>query len=940
MNVKKTFFLLLALLLSPLSYGQKKQNSIRHQLSFCKQNIYKYPDTVSVVLKNLSEYSLSDKEKMELYFYQYWYDHIYQKYTTASRASAVKGLGIANKQQHHYYQIQFNAAMIRSYINEQERAPQYYSNLQNLLKKIKEPSLRFDIYNALGMYHYIVTADTEKIAEYIAEADKIFEVNETSLSLFQLKDYYWIKGVSSTDLDKGLYFLDRALEVTMSIGDNYLKYDLYLWKIIYLTGIKGISDPELIIYIESLLQEPEKDKRHKRIYYPYLLQSLVFSGQDKKAENVFQLFEKRYKASGYKVNNEVNINMLGYFVYKKKQPHQSITYLEKYMNDIINHEWSKQDSLAVKMDRELKAKDLELKILAESFEAQKNAKQRDLIIGVSLIIFTLLAIYVYIKLKFKNQKLSLLTKYYDREKTINEERSLFLENISHEIKTPVTMVSGVLELINETKDKEKKKELLELARVNIKKLKREIKGMTYMNNHALIRKDNSERVPILFFMKKILTENLIGFRSKSVCLKWKHNFDLNTWVQLDDEKIQIIINNLISNALKYSPEKSLVEIECWVNEGEFYFQITDSGQGIPANEVNKVFDRFFQASNSKVGQGIGLAIVKHISDAISGKVNVTSEPNISTCFSFRFPTKFGEELSEKSSYTFYETQKLIQQITFKENKSTLLIVDDNEFIHAFYQEIFFDYNCVFSFGALAALDFLEKNKVDCVISDVMMPNMDGFDLKEAMNKNKLTIPVVFVTAKSIVNNKIEALRIGVIDYIQKPFEINELRVRVRNIIENYHSKLQYIDQEIIPTQNNVLSEKQHIELKAQDPMNIVKRMIKDIEKNISSEEYGVKQLAESVFYSESQLRRIVKKLTGFTPNKLILEVKLLRAESLLRQYPHAKIYEIQQQIGIKSSPYFSKVFKERFGIFPSEILERNNHVDIQKNDIKVNIEID
>lgn len=908
-----SFIIFIFLLFFDIAFAKhSEKKSVEELFDQCEKNIYTNPDSIDSLLIEFGNVQLNTRDSLKYYYYHFLYKKIYEKYTTASRTSILKGLQLAQRLEDIKYQIIFNGAMIDSYLHEQNKTAVYYKNLLQIEKEINQPKMLFMLYSKLMSYHLRIDQNIEKAKEYRKLASGILEKEEHLFTQFELREWYLNKAFTTENQEIAIQQMDTAIRYTLVNGDNYLKYEMYYWKIILLAN-GGITNPALIDYVNELLKNPEKDPRHKRIYYPYIIQAHVFRKEFVKAENRFKVFEKVYKDASYKVNNEVNVNMLGYFVYKQIKPSISLEYLEYYMNDVVERQWTAQDSIIVKYDREINKKEVEINLAKQELVSQRKSNQLTIVLIISGFVILLGTYLLYSRLKLKNQRLNLITKYYEKERSINEERSRFSENIAHEIKTPVTMVTGVLDMLEQAKTDEQRNELLELARVNANRLKRDIKGMMFLNNQTLIRKSHQEQIIILPFIRKTINEHLIALKSKSLHLSLSHNFTLASWVYLDEEKIQIVLNNLIGNAIKYSNEKGRIEVNCQVFDKQLSIKVTDYGKGIPKNEISKIFERFYQASNNKIGQGIGLSIVKRIIDELKGEISVSSIENEKTIFHFTIPVKYGKESDRPiNELIFSPDMESRNSSLVTSQKDKLLIVDDNELLHQFYREVFFDYQCIFAFNGIDALNKLEDESVDCIISDIMMPELDGIGFKKALDKKEVRIPIIFVSASENKNVKIEALQIGVMDYIQKPFDLSEIRARVHNLINNYDSR----KQEDVDEENGEIK----VEIIEKDPTDIVAKMIIDIQKNIADPDYSVKQLGESVFYSESQIRRIVKRHTGLTPNKLIMEVRLLTAERMIKQNPYLKAYEIQEEIGIKSSAYFSRMFKDRFGINPSELM--------------------
>ena len=394
----------------------------------------------------------------------------------------------------------------------------------------------------------------------------------------------------------------------------------------------------------------------------------------------------------------------------------------------------------------------------------------------------------------------------------------------------------------------------------------------------------------------------------------------------DQERISQVFNNLMSNAIKFTPQggKVSVEIKEDISEKLFHLHVKDTGIGISQNNVKHVFDRFYQIEGSTTrkgeGTGIGLAFVKELSHLMDGDIQLESNMGVGSTFKLSLPITNKAPLRDAilnsgKQINSAEVSLDIKQesVNINENREVVLLVEDNTDVRNYlraclenqYQIIEAENGEV---GITTALEIIP----DLIISDVMMPIKDGFEVCETLKQHELTshIPIIMLTAKADIDSKLAGLEFGADDYLAKPFHKKELLIRIKNLI-SLRKKLQSRYSDISKPIKS-----QDKKLKIEDEFVI--KIKETIEANIEDADFGPSELAKTIFLSKSQVHRKLKALTGKSTGQFIHQVKLHKAKEMLLNTQNSAT-QIAFEVGYKELSYFSKLFTEEFGASPSEI---------------------
>lgn len=514
----------------------------------------------------------------------------------------------------------------------------------------------------------------------------------------------------------------------------------------------------------------------------------------------------------------------------------------------------------------------------------------------------------------------------------------FFANISHEFRTPLTLILGPLkDLTEETGEQENSigaslKEKLLLMQRNAQKLLvliNQLLDLSKMDSGKIYL--NKQLVDIRAFAAHIVSAFSTEAERRDVSLSLYPD-DYNPVAEVDEELMEQAIGNLISNALKFTSAGGKVTVSVRqesANGNHVYVSVKDTGIGIPDKERAHIFDRFYQVSHgpsdNRQGTGIGLAFTKEVVELHGGSILVRSKMDKGSEFEITLPVSSDSHAQEavmlhlpdsKSRKRVYvHEQRWDEELRIeqpKEGSSDIVVVDDNPDILAYLEPHLSQRYGLFLFSnSQKALEFIREKKVDLVITDIMMPDPDGFEVCQAIKENESLnhIPVIMLTARVAEESKIEGLELGADDYISKPFSASELMVRVENLIEL----------------RNMLREKysQQVRIKGRevevssDDARFLQEVQAAIEAHMANSNFGVDWLADEVNLSSRQLQRKIRSITNLSAGGYIRLLRLERAGQLLEQH-WGNVSEIAYEVGFQDARYFSKLFKQTYGSTPSD----------------------
>lgn len=552
----------------------------------------------------------------------------------------------------------------------------------------------------------------------------------------------------------------------------------------------------------------------------------------------------------------------------------------------------------------------------------------------------LLVISLYIGISFYSSKLKLRASldYEKKEKKqieeLNQSKLRFFTNISHEFRTPLTLIVSQLEMLMERNDIQPLvyNKLVNIHR-NTLRMKRLITELLdFRKQEQGFQQFKFSKQNIYAFLDEIYLSFKEYARSKQINLEFLgRDNHLDVW--FDVEQLEKVIYNFLSNAFKYTSLEGTVSISVQECEKTVVILISDTGIGISEEHLGKIFDRFYQVDsmNNQKGTGIGLALSKSIIEAHKGEVSVRSVENQGSTFVIELP--LGDYhiensqkvltpnidlscISELTTYGEVALDDVTEEVATDEPdevKTKILIVEDNEELRDLLVRLFSKIYLVYA--AEDGEEGLEKTKElqpDIVLSDIMMPKMSGIEMCRKIKSNFETshIPVILLTAQTAEEYTIQGLKMGADDYVTKPFNVKHLFMRCNNLV-NGRKLLQrkYAKQ----TDNNV-----DILATNSTDHQFMEQCVTCIENNIDNPEFDVNMFAQEMNIGRTKLFLKIKGVTGQTPNDFILNIRLKKAQMLLKQTDVKTVSEIAYEVGFNSPSYFIKRFRELFGVTPAQ----------------------
>lgn len=511
-------------------------------------------------------------------------------------------------------------------------------------------------------------------------------------------------------------------------------------------------------------------------------------------------------------------------------------------------------------------------------------------------------------------------------KKLDMAKSQFFANISHEFRTPLTLIIGPLRdlLKSENKDDPKTAVLSRMYRnsKHLQNLTEEVLMLSKLETSKL--EITNSPINLLQFLKRTTASFESYAETKGIRYQLEADIDEAVVVALDIKKVEKVINNLISNALKFT-ERDHEVIVAAIIEDQLTITVRDTGKGIDAEHLPNIFDRFYQSpANSpeelQGGTGIGLALVKELTVAMKGDISVNSEPGKGTTFTVNLPLTImatdALDLDE-DDFDFKDNRDAVSPEAQKDVPKVLLVEDNTDMRSYIKGLLNGHYNIIEAANGVHAFQKLDDMRPDLIISDVMMPEMDGFTFLEKLRAHNkwLTIPVIMLTARVEGSDKMKALVIGVDDYLTKPFVSEELLIRVRNIIDNAQNRAgngTNVPGSITPEIEESLDSAIDI--------NWMKKVEVSASSRIGDYDFSVDSLAEELALSTRQFQRKIKQITGLTTTQYLQELRLQIARQGLERQDFRTVQEAALAVGLQSAKYFSKLFKARFGKLPSELL--------------------
>lgn len=648
-----------------------------------------------------------------------------------------------------------------------------------------------------------------------------------------------------------------------------------------------------------------------------------------------------------------HIYMLTYWLYKEAgDKDNTLKYVEKYV-DYIDADFQGQQAELVeefKIKHETQQKEAEL-------ERQREQSIWLMAFTVILLFFGAFLILVLLRQRKARKTLARQNKTIEAQtqklKEIDQLKSRFFANVSHELRTPLTLMLGPISSMLKSQQLDTKNftytKLVQQNAKDLLQLVSEILDLTKMESSKLELKE--ETTSIFQIMGRLVASFESMAVQKEIKYEYKFLAHKELYISLDSNKFEKVFNNFLSNAFKFTSRNSEIKVQLEDLGSHLQLQVKDTGRGIHPDDVPHVFERFYQSSQKDTptegGTGIGLALCAEYAKLMEGEIWVESELEKGSAFYFKFPKKqiLGSEFLEEESIKEIDeitTASLLKDIPSLNEGASILLVEDNTNLRNYIQLILSDkYNVTAVENGAVAWELLSKQpslsgtplgnlrnetqNCQLIISDIMMPIMDGYQLLEKIKSSKQIqhIPVIMLTARADLQDKLKALRIGVDDYMLKPFEEEELLARVENLLNNSSER-----KVVIEESEDILSApdiKSTVDSPALNPAPSNNEWLEEIEaailQKIGNSNFSVETLADEFGLSRWQFNRKIKQSTGLTAINYVQEARLNQARQYLEQGKYTSIKLLSHAIGISDTKYFSRQFKKRFGKLPSSYFQ-------------------
>ncbi len=520
----------------------------------------------------------------------------------------------------------------------------------------------------------------------------------------------------------------------------------------------------------------------------------------------------------------------------------------------------------------------------------------------------------------------------EHEQRTNRMNMSFFANIAHEFRTPLTMIAGpVKQLVTSKNLRDEDRKLLSITNRNVQrmfKLVNQLMDFNKLENDTLNL--NVAQIDVVKLLNEICDTFEFNAREKGLTLN-RFGLEESLMAWTDADKVEKIVYNLLSNALKFTPAGGSVDVSLDVNNSNVSISIADTGKGIPDEQKENIFKRYYQLDNQTKefvnwGTGIGLYFARRLAELHHGELNVNNRPEgHGAVFTLTYPM-------DKESYTDEERSMLVkqdpeviiaepaageipQETQGKDGRPSILVVDDDTEIINYMRVLFSrEYRLTTCLDADSALQSLRKEEPNIVLSDVAMPGKDGYELcREIKQDMQLShIPVILVTAKVTPENQVEGLNVGADAYVTKPFEPSVLQALIQSQLKNRERLRNVLGKSTTTTQveeaEEVLSE---YDKKFMD------ELYKLMEEELSNTELNINRITDLLYMSRTKLYYKIKGLTGETPSSFFRTYKLNRAAELLKSGKYT-VSEIVDKTGFSTQSHFSSVFKSKFGVSPSQ----------------------
>jgi signal transduction histidine kinase/DNA-binding response OmpR family regulator len=926
--------------------------SVLHNIGSVYEDLGDYNCAMSFFKQSLALERKTPRNDSQLAICNFKVGMIYLKQAKEDSASHYIEQGMAmGKQKSNLNDVRFYIESVGRWYNQQgkfAKALELYQNTFEMALTLKDTISMADIHTYMAEL-YCVNGEFFQAVSYLQQAKKAYiqiglksGVSKIKLSMAKI---YGELG----EYEKAFQSASTAYSDFQQLGDSCnLGSCLLVIGNAYLF-LKQVDSAVIALNNSVRLSLQCNDNAVLGLSYMYLGQAHQFQTQENQALRAYEI------ALSYAVNSQnreiqKKVAELLYPIYEKKGQLQKAYKIFKIFHASNDSLFNKKNTSAL-VQREMEYKydkELQSKALLQQQQATELQQQKWLTYTAIGVCLSLILIGTGFYRNYRNkQKANILLQKQNQEiekqrtalESLDHTKSRFFANISHELRTPITLISSPLQnLLQHSQETflPSTKKTLQMVQRNAQSLK----GL--VNDILDLSKLESDKVKLheeVVQTHSLLSRIASNFDSiaQHLGIHYTQSFqNLPAEACLADiGKMGKILNNLLSNALKHTPAGGSVELIAQLQGEQLLLQVKDTGNGIPETDLPYIFNRFYQSQQPGIplqgGTGIGLALAKELSHFMGGELTVESELGTGTTFSVLLPYKVAKsqealviEIEEEAEEEVNLT--LLELVKATDKRHQVLIVEDHPDMQTFVNSLISpNHHTLLACNGKEALKILEKEKIDLIISDVMMPEMDGYTLLKHLKDSDTyrNIPVIMLTALGDEAHKLQALTIGVDDYLSKPFSPQELLARVNNLLVRNEAR-QYWQEEEPLTENTKdefatadkgESESAHV---LRSDVEWLEEVEKTIRQELENEDFRLSLLAEQFHLSERQFQRKIKKITGFTPKQYQQEIALQKARKLLENGSYQNTTAIAYSIGMNHVSRFSKLYEARFGKKPSD----------------------
>lgn len=767
--------------------------------------------------------------------------------------------------------------------------------------------------------------DSKQIIPYIEEGYKISD----SLKMYVPAGIFLYKKgelfFAENNLEEAEKYFKKSLEISNKIN-NDVRRSLVYGKLSDIFEKRNMLDSALIYQKKSV--KYAKNLTYLEVYIEANLKlGKLYTTLKKHTKAIKYLNKAKYEASKLAFNREETLCDIDFSLakahYGKNDIKKGYDYLMKSklsMEEIqLAKSQDKVNELEAKYQTDKKEQEIAILKSEKDLVEKERVYQRNIMLGgislISLIGFFLFFLY-------RNRQ-----KTAKKLQELNKAKSNFFANISHEFRTPLTLISGPIQSELKRQDlsleERKKFEMIHRNSNRLLSLVDQLLAISKVESGVMMLKVGN--YSLQSFIGSIVNSfTYLTEENSQTYLVYNHIQLEKAW--FDKDIVEKVVVNLLANALKYTPKNGSIVCNAKNNNDFFYFTVKNSGKGLTREEQTKVFERFYQIDEDSQGIGLGLALLKDLIKLHKGNITVNSVPNSWTTFEVRLP--ISKKAFSKQEIIIEEEKKVknqkeqVNEIVFKSeenidtekdtNSAILLIVDDNQDIRTYITTLFKnEYTIITGKNGKEGVDLAIKFVPDIIVSDVMMPVKNGIILCNELKADERTshIPIILLTAKAGEIHELKGIQVGADDYITKPFSEKLLKVKVSNLIEGRKKLQKRYSQEVILHSKD-------IPITSIDQQ-FLERVEKILDTKLVEPTFNAQEFSETVGMSRMQLHRKLKALLGVSALELIRSERLKLAAKLLKK-SDVNISEVGYSVGFNEHSYFSKVFKKAYGCTPTE----------------------